>query len=117
MENLKEQIDNIKSLLIEKKSFDIIDLDIKSKNPFIEHLIIASANSTVHAKSLAKQLITFSKKQAVKIKPNIEGLETGDWIVIDINGIYVHILRPEVREYYKIENFWKDHISKDPEDI
>ena len=56
---------------------------------------------------LAKQLLTFSKKQEAKIKPTTEGFETGDWIVVDINGIYVHILRSEVREYYKIENFGK----------
>lgn len=70
-------------------------------------MIIATGNSNRQTRSLA-----FSVKESVKEKGgeviSVEGLETGEWVLVDCGDIVVHILQPMLRSYYQLEGIWGD---------
>ena len=67
-------------------------------------MVIASGTSKRHISSISENIKDELKK--IKIKVNIEGLSSCDWVLIDCNNIVVHIFQPEIRMYYNLEKMW-----------
>ena len=70
-------------------------------------MIIADGNSSRHILSMAQKLLSFFKKNKIKLL-SFEGLNHSDWILIDIGDIIIHLFRKETREYYNLEKMWVD---------
>lgn len=102
-----EKLRFIKEKLEEKKAENIVVLDVSKLTNIADFFIIATANSTVHARALAEHLEEEAKKAGVEID-HVEGMEFGGWILIDFLDVIVHIFTPELREYYGIEWIWSE---------
>lgn len=92
-------------LLEQQKAENIITIDLTGKFPLSDTMIIASGNSTRHVFSLGKNLIEELAKYHVK-PVSVTGMELGDWVLIDLPDVMIHLFRPEIREYYQIEKLW-----------
>ena len=68
-------------------------------------MIICTGTSSRHITALSSYLSEDLKKLDLKML-NIEGRKNGDWIVVDIGDIIIHLFRSEVREYYNLEKMW-----------
>jgi len=68
-------------------------------------MIVVSGRSSRHVMAIADHLMT-DLKDAGYGNARVEGLETGDWVLIDGGDIIVHVFRPEIREFYNIEKMW-----------
>lgn len=68
-------------------------------------MVIATARSARQATSIAKKLEAGLRAAGAR-QIQIEGLAQGDWVLVDAGDIIVHIFRPEVREFYRIEDIW-----------
>jgi ribosome-associated protein len=74
-------------------------------------MIVASGTSNRHVNSIAENLIHDLRAEGVKgIEP--EGLETGDWVLIDIFDVVVHVMQQEARERYDLEAMWQVPVAK-----
>ncbi|KJV65004.1 ribosome silencing factor [Anaplasma phagocytophilum] len=104
-ENLK---DLVVAVLDEHSARDIAALDVRDRCQLTEYIIVSSGNSTSHVKALAEHV---KKKVAHYSKKHIEGLDEGNWVVITLNNVIVHIFREEVREYYKLEDLWSKNLA------
>ncbi len=98
---MTNRIDNITEVLDRNKAENIEVFDLKEKNYFVDYAIIASSLGTKHTLALLDHL----KKE---IKPaetfnNVD--ESGDWVVIDLGDILIHIMTPEYRTKYDMEKF------------
>ncbi|NLI97430.1 ribosome silencing factor [bacterium] len=93
-------------MLDEKKAEDIKILDVRKLSSVTEYFIFASASSSVHSRSLAEHIRDRARTDW-KIH-HLEGLEGGDWILIDFVEVIVHIFLPETREFYGLEQLWGD---------
>ena len=93
-------------MLIDKKAGDAVLLDLRKINSYLDYFIIATGNSFVHCRSLAREVQRFFKinKFAERTKTR---LDTG-WIALDYNEIVVHIFVQELRDYYQLEKLWAD---------
>lgn len=87
------------------KAFDIQILDVKKLTSITDMMIIASGNSGRQVKALADRTIEAVKEKKM-IPLGTEGVQEGDWALIDLGDIIVHIMRPPVREYYQLEKLW-----------
>jgi len=98
----------IKTLLEDKKAEDISVLDVRKHTNIADYFIIATANSSVHAKALAEHLEKELKNIGITID-HVEGLnEHAQWILIDLLDIIVHIQTKEAREYYNLDWLWSN---------
>ena len=97
--------------LEELKAFDIQIIDVKNISSITDTMIIASGNSSRQVKALADKTIEAVKKK--KIRPlGAEGIQQGDWALIDLGDVIVHIMRPVIREYYQLEKLWSTDAQK-----
>jgi len=88
------------------KAEDILDFDVRERSSLADYLIIASGRSTRQVASLAENISKILKAAGHKILHR-EGEGSNDWVIVDTGDIIVHILRPEVRSYYRIEEIWE----------
>lgn len=102
---VKEKAQLIYGWLEENKARDITVLDIK--NVVTDVVIIASASSARHAKSLADNIVIASKKEKFEIL-SMEGYNAGGWVLVDLNDIVVHIFLEENRNSFQLESLWHE---------
>jgi ribosome-associated protein len=88
------------------KAENISVIDLTHKNNISDFVIIASGSSNRHIVTLKDKIVESLKNE--NIRPSyIEGEESANWIIIDLEYIIVHLFRQEVRDYYDFDNLWK----------
>jgi len=94
------------SALEDFKGNDILVIDVSGQNTLTERMVIASGNSTRHVKSMAENLIM--KAKAVNHPPlGVEGEGEGEWVLVDLNDVIVHLMLPQTRAFYNLEKLWE----------
>jgi ribosome-associated protein len=92
-------------VLDERQAKDILTVDLHGKSALADYIIIASGGSSRQLAAIADYLREAFGKLGVK-KFHAEGLTQGDWVLIDAGDVLIHLFRPEVRQYYQIEDIW-----------
>jgi ribosome silencing factor RsfS/YbeB/iojap len=109
-------VNELKELIIKSldsdKAEDIAVIDLAGKADFADFVIIASGLSGRHTQALADKLIFSLKHNGVEYI-NIEGQDTGNWILIDLVSIVVHLFKPEIRAHYALEKIWQTTKRKE----
>ena len=95
------------------KARDIENFDVKHLTTLFDRVIIASADSARQAKALANHLREDLRAVGGKIH-GVEGEASGEWVLIDLGDIVVHILQPAVRQHYKLEELWDQPKPRAP---
>ena len=101
------------SSLEDFKAIDITVIDVSGKSPLTERLVVASGNSTRHVKSMADNLVV-NAKAAGNPPLGVEGAREGEWVLVDLNDVIVHLMLPQTRAFYNLEKLWEasaDHRS------
>jgi ribosome-associated protein len=105
----EKNLQNIcKKSLEDNKAENILALDIEGISSFADVIMIATANSNRHAKSLADKLVESIKASNINIL-NVEGKVESGWILVDCGGVVVNIMKEEVREFYDLEGLWGEN--------
>jgi len=95
------------SALEDIKAYDIKVLDVTKITTLFDRMIIASAVSTRQAKALANN-VHDKVKAAGGVVYGIEGEQSGDWMLLDLGDILVHIMLPATRAHYDLEGLWDE---------
>ena len=103
------------------KARDIVVLDVRRMTAFFDRIIIASADSARQGKALSSNVQEKLKALGARIH-GVEGEQTGEWILVDLGEVVVHIMQPAIRRYYNLEELWappprarrrrKDHAGR-----
>jgi len=88
------------------KAFDIKVIDVQGRNSLTDLLVFASGRSDRQVKAIANSVIEKSKQNGVQ-PIGVEGMNTGDWVLVDLGDIVVHVMLPQVRDFYNIEKMWE----------
>jgi len=104
-------LDKLQRLVIdgalEKKAFDVLALDLREQSDITDCFIICSGNTKIHTQAIADSII--ERTYGTEFKSiAIEGYPAGNWIVIDLVDLIVHVFQKEVRDYYSLERVWGD---------
>ena len=91
--------------LAEHKARDLASFALPEGNPLADMVIICTASSARHARSLADGLTEMCKQQKYEIL-RTEGYQEGQWVLVDLNDVIVHIFQEPVREMYRLEALW-----------
>lgn len=100
-------IDDVAQTLYDKKSFNILALNVKGLSTLTDTFIIAEGNVDRHVIALARDVEEALEKKGEK-PLHIEGLKSGDWVVLDYGDFIVHIFTTETREKYALEELWHE---------
>jgi len=87
------------------KARDVVVLDTTKLTSLFDYMIVASAESTRQTKALARN-VEERVKAAGGTVLGTEGEQTGEWVLVDMGGVIVHIMQPAVRDYYNLEQLW-----------
>mgnify|MGYP000362637091 CR=1 FL=1 len=105
------QTEELNAFVIEKledmKGRDIVSLHISDKASFADYMIICSGNSNRHVKSIAQSVAMECRAAGVEPR-GIEGNDVGEWSLVDLNDIIVHVMTDEQRDIYNLEHLWAE---------
>jgi ribosome-associated protein len=105
-----EQIkDQVVEALEDVKGQDLRVIDIKDISNFADYMIVVSGTSDTHVKALARSASTSLRQQGV-IPLGEDGADVGEWVLVDFGDVVLHVMRPEVREYYDLEKLWDQDV-------
>lgn len=103
------EIEKLQALVIDAledvKAADIALFDTSNLTSLFERIVIASGNSNRQTKALAASVRDKVKEAGGDII-SIEGEDTGEWVLVDLGDIIVHIMQPAIRNYYRLEEIW-----------
>lgn len=102
---IEEKIAAIIGALEDIKASDITVLDTTSLTSMFERIVIASADSSRQTKALAVNVRDKMKELGEPII-GMEGEQTGEWVLVDLGDIVVHIMHPAIRAHYNLEELW-----------
>lgn len=106
------EIEKLQALVIDAledvKAADIALFDTSNLTSLFERIVIASGNSNRQTKALAASVRDKVKESGGDII-SIEGEDTGEWVLVDLGDIIVHIMQPAIRNYYRLEEIWGEH--------
>jgi len=100
----------LKAFVIEKledmKGRDITILDISKKSSFADYMIVCSGNSNRHVKSIAQSIAMECRAEGIE-PLGIEGNDVGEWSLVDLGEIIVHVMTDPTRDLYQLEQLWE----------
>ncbi|MGB4810918.1 MAG: ribosome silencing factor [Methylophilaceae bacterium] len=93
------------------KGFDITVMDVRKLTSMTNYMIVASANSTRQCKAIADNVREKLKEKGYAIR-GTEGDKEGEWVLVDLDDIVVHLMIPTTRAYYNLEQLWGETESR-----
>jgi ribosome-associated protein len=103
--NIKELLDIVLTSLNDGKAIDVDLYDVKKLTSMSDYILIASGRSRRQVSALADKLIQTVKENKFETL-GVEGQTEGEWVLVDLGDIIVHIMHPSSREYYQLEKLW-----------
>ncbi len=100
--------------LEEIKALNLVQLDVADRTSVTDYMLIASGNSERHVRSLAGNVVQQAKRAGVT-PLGVEGERGGEWVLVDLGDVIVHVMLPAVREFYQLEKLWSvEHEGAEP---
>jgi ribosome-associated protein len=106
---------SLKSIVLaaldDMKALDVKVLDVRGLTDIADTMVIASGTSDRHVRSVAQRVV--EKTKGAGFRPHgVEGQQDGDWVLIDLHDMIVHVMLPRVREFYGLEKLWDMTVAK-----
>ncbi len=87
------------------KGRDIVVFNVKKMTALFDKVIIVSGDSNRQVRALANNVCEEVKKAGGKVS-STEGEQTGEWVLVDLGSVIVHVMQPAIRQYYNLEEIW-----------
>ncbi|MCC6172193.1 MAG: ribosome silencing factor [Gammaproteobacteria bacterium] len=108
---LPPQLKIVQDALEDMKAVDVRVLDVRGMTDISDWMVISSGNSDRHVRSIADRVVEQSK--AAGVRPfGVEGANEGEWVLVDLPDVMVHVMLPRTREFYALEELWERTASK-----
>lgn len=108
---IDDLIKTVEDALAELKAKDVVRIDVRELTGVTDYMIIASGGSNRQVGALADNVI--EKVKEAGLRPmGVEGKESGEWVLVDLGDIVVHIMQPATRQFYDLEKLWQSAESR-----
>jgi ribosome-associated protein len=101
----------VTAALDDMKAVNVKVIDVRGLTDIADTMIVASGTSDRHVRSIADRVLEKIKESG--FRPfGVEGARDGEWVLVDLNDVIVHVMLPRVREFYGLERLWEAHTPK-----
>ncbi len=88
------------------KAVDVQVIDVSQVSSYADALVVASGTSNRHVRALAQSLM--DAVRAAGVRPvGLEGEQFGEWVLADLGDVVVHVMQPQIRDFYQLEKLWR----------
>lgn len=95
----------IEGALEDMKAKEVVLIDVRGRSTVTDYMLVASGTSKRHVASVAQEVL--DKLKAEGMQPiGVEGQDVGDWVLVDVGSVVVHVMMPDARSFYDIERLW-----------
>ncbi len=101
----KRLVELTKKALSDLKAQEVTVVDVRKLTSITDFMVIASGSSNRHVRSIADHVIEVAKQKGHE-PLGVEGHEHGEWVLVDLADVVVHIMQPGIRDFYKLESLW-----------
>jgi ribosome-associated protein len=106
---------SLKSIVLaaldDMKALEVKVLDVRGLTDIADYMVIASGTSDRHVRAVAQRVVERTKEAGFR-PHGVEGQQDGDWVLIDLHDMIVHVMLPRVREFYGLEKLWDMTVAK-----
>ena len=110
--NSEQLSDFVVKALDDGKGQNIVKLDVRKMTSVTDFMIVAGGTSSRHVQALVED-VAVKAKEANHKPLGVEGEEGGEWVLLDLNDVLVHVMLPKVREFYNLEKLWSFGSTND----
>ena len=100
----------VTAALEDMKAVNVKVMDVRGLTDIADVMVVASGNSDRHVRSIADRVIEKAKESGVR-PLGVEGAREGEWVLVDLHDVVVHVMLPRVREFYSLERMWESEPS------
>ncbi len=104
-------VELVAATLDDLKAQNVAVLDVRELTDVADTIVIASGTSDRHVKSLAGRVVERAREAGFR-SLGIEGERDGEWVLVDLQDVIVHVMLPRVREFYGLEKLWDAHAGE-----
>jgi ribosome-associated protein len=108
----REIADRAIEVLDAHKALDVRCLEVSHLTPMLDYMIVATGRSDRHVRALGDALVTYCKDHGIAVL-GTEGEAAGEWLLVDLVDVVVHVMLPRTREFYEIEKLWEMSPARD----
>jgi ribosome-associated protein len=100
----------VTAALDDMKAVNVKVMDVRGLTDIADVMVVASGNSDRHVRSIADRVIEKAKESGIR-PLGVEGAREGEWVLVDLQDVVVHVMLPRVREFYSLERMWETETT------
>jgi ribosome-associated protein len=108
----EQLIEHVTKTLDDMKARDIEVVDVRGKSSITDYMMVACGTSKRHVMSMAEDVVEKVKEQGL-LPIGTEGQAVGDWVLVDLGDVVVHVMTPDARSFYDLERLWRFDFEED----
>ncbi|MFU8877542.1 MAG: ribosome silencing factor [Wenzhouxiangellaceae bacterium] len=114
LQSSEDMRDLVLEVLEDAKAQEVAVFDLRERNTFADFMVVASGTSTRQNKAMADRLVMKVKQLGLAPPLGVEGQQDGEWVLVDLTDVIVHLMLPQTRAFYNLEKLWDESIRARP---